>query len=95
MTSIQPLLSQRQQGLLLFSLSPRWGDDQFLGGLYFLSFPLLQFGPMGLSIASSPRGAFSFLGVPLLRKSHFSKRLRTTDLSLFAARGSGGGRRLV
>ena len=65
-------------GLLLFSLSPRWGDDQFLGGLYFLSFPLLQFGSVPVAARQPPRGAFSFLGVPLLRTPYFSKRLRTT-----------------
>ena len=35
---IKPSLQIVQRWLLLFPLSPRWGDDQFLGGLYFLPF---------------------------------------------------------
>ena len=60
MTSIQPLLSQRQQGLLLFPLSPRWGDDQFLGGLYFLPFPYHSSSGMPSS-AALPLGGFFYL----------------------------------
>ena len=58
MTSIQPLLSQRQQGLLLFPLSPRWGDDQFLGGLYFLPFLAPSLGGMPVCETPSLWGAF-------------------------------------
>ena len=46
--------------LLLFPLSPRWGDDQFLGGLYFLPFPYHSTSGMP-SGAALPLGGFFYL----------------------------------
>ena len=51
------------RGLLLFPLSPRWGDDQFLGGLYFLPF-LHSLGRWDAFRRHAPVGGlFLFLGV--------------------------------
>ena len=64
--------------LLLFPLSPRWGDDQFLGGLYFLPFPYHSTSGMP-SGAAFPLGGFFYFGrFPWRMVTSYEKRLCTS-----------------
>ena len=70
--------SSAAASILLFPLSPRWGDDQFLGGLYFLPFPYHS--PSGMpSGAALPLGGFFYFGrFPWRMVTSYEKRLCTS-----------------